>query len=71
MSSERVAGLPPQVLADTTRAWRVLETSHPPVYYIHSDDVRSHPPPAVCMLPLPGCASKLAGDVLKCVASAF
>jgi uncharacterized protein (DUF427 family) len=26
------------VLADTTAAWRVLETSHPPVWYVpHSD----------------------------------
>ena len=28
-------------LADTTRAFRVLETSHPPVYYIPPEDVRS------------------------------
>jgi uncharacterized protein (DUF427 family) len=27
------------VVADTTRAWRVLETSHPPNYYLHPDDV--------------------------------
>ena len=27
-------------VADTTRALRVLETSHPPVYYIPLDDVR-------------------------------
>jgi uncharacterized protein (DUF427 family) len=27
-------------VADTTRARRVLETSHPPVYYIPPDDVR-------------------------------
>lgn len=27
-------------VADSSRAWRVLETSHPPVYYIHSDDLR-------------------------------
>ena len=27
------------VIADTTRALRVLETSHPPVYYIPADDV--------------------------------
>ncbi len=26
-------------IADTTRAWRVLETSHPPNYYLHPDDV--------------------------------
>ena len=28
------------VIADTTRAWRVLETSHPPVYYLPPADVR-------------------------------
>lgn len=28
-------------IADSTRAWRVLETSHPPVYYIPPDDVRA------------------------------
>ncbi|NWG17499.1 MAG: DUF427 domain-containing protein [Chloroflexi bacterium] len=28
-----------QTLADTTRAFRVLETSHPPVYYIPPEDV--------------------------------
>lgn len=27
-------------LADTRRAWRVLETSHPPVYYLPTDDIR-------------------------------
>ena len=27
-------------VADTTRAFRVLETSHPPAYYIPPDDVR-------------------------------
>jgi uncharacterized protein (DUF427 family) len=27
-------------IADTTRATRVLETSHPPVYYIPPDDIR-------------------------------
>ncbi len=27
-------------VADSSRAWRVLETSHPPVYYIHPDDLR-------------------------------
>jgi uncharacterized protein (DUF427 family) len=30
-----------EVIAETTRAWRVLETSHPPVYYIPPEDVRS------------------------------
>ncbi|HUG14963.1 MAG TPA: DUF427 domain-containing protein [Thermomicrobiales bacterium] len=29
------------VIADSTRAWRVLETSHPPVFYIPREDVRS------------------------------
>jgi uncharacterized protein (DUF427 family) len=28
-----------QVIADTYRAWRVLETSHPPVYYIPPEDI--------------------------------
>lgn len=27
------------VIADTRRAWRVLETSHPPVYYIPPEDI--------------------------------
>ena len=30
-----------EVVASTHRAYRVLETSHPPVYYIPSEDVRS------------------------------
>ena len=30
-----------EVIAETTRAWRVLETSHPPVYYIPPEDVRA------------------------------
>jgi uncharacterized protein (DUF427 family) len=29
-----------EVIAETRRAYRVLETSHPPVYYIHPDDFR-------------------------------
>lgn len=29
-----------ELLADTHRAWRVLETSHPPVYYIPPEDIR-------------------------------
>jgi uncharacterized protein (DUF427 family) len=29
-----------EVIADTRRAWRVLETSHPPVYYIPREDIR-------------------------------
>lgn len=28
-------------IADSGRSWRVLETSHPPVYYIHPDDIAS------------------------------
>ena len=27
-------------VADSSRAWRVLETSHPPVYYIHPEDLK-------------------------------
>ena len=30
-----------EVIAETTRAYRVLETSHPPVYYTPPEDVRS------------------------------
>jgi uncharacterized protein (DUF427 family) len=29
-----------QIIADTRRALRILETSHPPVYYIPPEDVR-------------------------------
>ncbi len=29
-----------QVIADSTSAWRVLETSHPPVYYLPPSDLR-------------------------------
>ncbi len=29
-----------ETIAETTRAFRVLETSHPPVYYFPPDDVR-------------------------------
>ncbi|MDQ3506180.1 MAG: DUF427 domain-containing protein [Actinomycetota bacterium] len=28
-----------QIVADTTRAWRVCETSHPPVYYVPREDI--------------------------------
>ena len=28
-------------IADTTRAYRVLETSHPPTYYIPRDDIKA------------------------------
>jgi len=30
-----------EVIAETTRGYRVLETSHPPVYYFPPEDVRS------------------------------
>jgi uncharacterized protein (DUF427 family) len=30
-----------EVVADTTRAFRILETSHPPTYYIPPQDVRN------------------------------
>lgn len=29
-----------ETIADTSRAYRVLETSHPPVYYLPPDDIR-------------------------------
>jgi uncharacterized protein (DUF427 family) len=29
-----------QAIAETTRAWRLLETSHPPAYYIPREDVQ-------------------------------
>lgn len=29
-----------EIIADTTRAYRVLETSHPPVYYIPQADIQ-------------------------------
>jgi uncharacterized protein (DUF427 family) len=29
-----------EVIADTTNGWRVLETSHPPNYYLPREDVR-------------------------------
>ena len=35
------------VLADTTNALRVLETSHPPVYYIPPADIAMHVHPAI------------------------
>jgi uncharacterized protein (DUF427 family) len=34
------------VIADTTRAWRVLETHHAPTYYIPPEDVRAFVRPA-------------------------
>ena len=29
------------LVVDTTRSWRVCETSHPPVYYVPSEDFRA------------------------------
>lgn len=31
-----------QVIADSVRGWRLLETSHPPVYYLPPEDVQMH-----------------------------
>ena len=31
-----------QVIAETQHAWRVLETSHPPVYYLPQEDLAMH-----------------------------
>ena len=36
-----VVELDGEVLADTRRSLRVLETSHPPVYYLPADEVRA------------------------------
>lgn len=38
-----------EVIADTHQAFRVLETSHPPVYYLPSQDIRQE-----CVRPAPG-----------------
>jgi uncharacterized protein (DUF427 family) len=38
-----------KIIADTTRGHRVLETSHPPVYYIPPDDIA-----AGAVAPVPG-----------------
>ena len=40
------------VLADTRRAWRALETSHPPTWYMPPDDMRME-----WLVPLPGVGS--------------
>jgi len=51
------------VVADTRRARRVLETSHPPVYYIPPDDVRMEhftPAPGQSFCEWKGMASYLA-----------
>ncbi|MEO1266649.1 MAG: DUF427 domain-containing protein [Myxococcota bacterium] len=37
---ELVVILAGKALAETTRGWRVLETSHPPVYYFPPEDVQ-------------------------------
>lgn len=34
------------VIADTTRAWRVLETHHAPTYYLSPEDIRATVRPA-------------------------
>ena len=47
-------------IADSTRALRVLETSHPPTYYVHPDDVRwdhLEPAPGVSICEWKGQAS--------------
>lgn len=31
-----------ELVADSVRAWRVLETSHPPVYYIPLEDIKDN-----------------------------
>lgn len=38
-----------QVIAQTSSAWRILETSHPPTYYLPPEDVRRD-----CLEPAPG-----------------
>merc|ERR1711939_233513 len=37
----QLSGAQELVLADSTRAYRVLETSHPPTYYLPSEDVKT------------------------------
>jgi uncharacterized protein (DUF427 family) len=37
------------LIADTRQAYRVLETSHPPVYYIPQDDIQM-----ACLIPVSG-----------------
>jgi uncharacterized protein (DUF427 family) len=41
-----------EILADTRAAWRALETSHPPTYYLPPQDVRMDR-----LVPLPGVGS--------------
>ncbi len=41
VTARLVVVLAGEVIADTTRGWRVLETSHPPNYYFPPDDVRA------------------------------
>jgi uncharacterized protein (DUF427 family) len=48
------------VVADSGRGWRVLETSHPPVYYVPRDDVLAgvlHPAPGRSYCEFKGAAS--------------
>ena len=49
-----------EVVAETTHGWRVLETSHPPVYYFPQQDVRSdliEPAPGRSLCEFKGVAS--------------
>lgn len=55
-----------ELVADTTRAVGILETSHPPVYYIPRDDVRSEflkPSPRRSFCEFKGSASYWSLDV--------
>ena len=54
-----------QVLADTRRSLRVLETSHPPVYYIPAADVRTEGLRPSTRRPT-WCEFKGGGEVLRC-----
>jgi uncharacterized protein (DUF427 family) len=57
-----------EVVADTERALRVLETSHPPVYYIPRDDVRTEylsPSPRETFCEFKGCAAYVSLQVVE------
>ena len=61
-------------MADTTRAVGILETSHPPVYYIPRDDVRSEflkPSPRRSFCEFKGSASYWSLDVNGRIAKAL
>ena len=54
------------ILVDTTRSFRVLETSHPPVYYLPPDDIRMdciQPEPGLSLCEFKGAASYVAIDL--------